>query len=148
MSALTERVKCGLIGTPLGDLAQRVSRGRQRRALARDPKLAEVAEEERHLDAFVREHVRDGANCVDAGCHLGSVLSTFRRLSPTGRHVAFEPTPRKAALLRRKLGGGGVKLRSARRPWATRPGPRGSTTTPATAASAACAGPAAGSTRA
>ena len=105
MSALRDRLKCSLIGTPAGDLARRVTRARFRRSLGRDPKLAEVAAEDAHVDAFVERHVADGVNCLDAGCHLGSVLSDFCRRSPGGKHVAFEPTPRKAALLRRKFAG-------------------------------------------
>jgi FkbM family methyltransferase len=42
-------------------------------------------------------------NCIDAGCHLGSVLNEMVRLAPQGRHIGVEPLPYKAAWLRRKF---------------------------------------------
>jgi FkbM family methyltransferase len=33
------------------------------------------------------------SNCVDVGCHEGSILADMVRLAPTGRHIAFEPIP-------------------------------------------------------
>jgi FkbM family methyltransferase len=47
--------------------------------------------------------LRLDSNCLDVGCHLGSVLSLMLRLAPKGRHFAFEPIPQKAALLRAKF---------------------------------------------
>jgi len=40
---------------------------------------------EKYLDPF--------ANCVDVGCHVGSVLQDMLRLAPQGTHHAFEPIP-------------------------------------------------------
>lgn len=33
------------------------------------------------------------SNCVDIGCHVGSVLVEMIRLAPEGKHYAFEPIP-------------------------------------------------------
>jgi FkbM family methyltransferase len=33
------------------------------------------------------------ANCIDVGCHLGSVLRMMLRCAPDGRHIAYEPIP-------------------------------------------------------
>jgi FkbM family methyltransferase len=33
------------------------------------------------------------SNCIDIGCHRGSLLSEIVRLAPAGRHLAFEPLP-------------------------------------------------------
>lgn len=40
------------------------------------------------------------ANCVDVGAHRGWVLTEMLRVAPQGRHIAFEPIPELAALLR------------------------------------------------
>jgi len=37
--------------------------------------------------------LRENSNCVDVGCHKGSVLKEMVRLSPRGHHFAFEPIP-------------------------------------------------------
>lgn len=55
------------------------------------------------LDQAVEKLVKPGYNCIDIGCHIGSFLATFVRLSPQGEHIAFEPTPEKAAYLRSKF---------------------------------------------
>lgn len=52
---------------------------------------------------ILREHVKDGMNCVDVGCHKGEILEEMLRLSPTGRHFAFEPIPTMFDELRRKF---------------------------------------------
>jgi FkbM family methyltransferase len=44
----------------------------------------------------------DHMNCIDVGCHLGSVLNEILRYSPHGEHIAVEPLAYKAELLRRK----------------------------------------------
>lgn len=33
------------------------------------------------------------SNCIDIGAHKGELLDMFLRLSPQGRHIAFEPIP-------------------------------------------------------
>jgi FkbM family methyltransferase len=45
------------------------------------------------------------ANCVDIGAHRGSVLAEMLRVAPQGRHIAFEPIPELAELLRREFPG-------------------------------------------
>jgi len=44
----------------------------------------------------------DQMNCIDVGCHLGSILNEIIRLSPHGQHIAIEPLAYKAEWLRRK----------------------------------------------
>ena len=41
-----------------------------------------------------------GSNCIDIGAHRGAVLSEMQRVAPEGRHIAFEPLPHLAELLR------------------------------------------------
>ncbi len=49
--------------------------------------------------------IQDGWNCIDIGAHIGSVSYTFSRLSPRGKHIAFEPSTKKAAWLSKRLTG-------------------------------------------
>ena len=55
------------------------------------------------IEAVLRKLLRQDSNCIDIGCHLGSMLSLILELAPHGRHMAFEPVPSKAAWLRRKF---------------------------------------------
>jgi FkbM family methyltransferase len=47
--------------------------------------------------------IEPDTNCIDIGCHFGSMLSGMMSRAPKGLHLAFEPTPLKAAFLRRKF---------------------------------------------
>jgi FkbM family methyltransferase len=46
-----------------------------------------------------------GGNSVDVGAHCGGILRHLVRLSPEGRHWAFEPIPNLAAQLQRRFPG-------------------------------------------
>lgn len=41
----------------------------------------------------MRRVLRKDSNCVDVGCHQGSILREMLRLAPKGTHFAFEPLP-------------------------------------------------------
>ena len=69
----------------------------------RHPELSEIYLEDERIPAVLRRFVSSDANCVDIGCHYGSILSSFCRLAPRGGHVAFEAIPRKVQFLRRKF---------------------------------------------
>lgn len=45
------------------------------------------------------------SNCVDVGAHRGALLVEMVRVSPGGRHLAFEPLPHLAARLREHFPG-------------------------------------------
>lgn len=49
------------------------------------------------------------ASCVDIGASRGDVLAEFVRLSPLGRHVAFEPIPAAHAALAQRFPGVDVR---------------------------------------
>lgn len=51
---------------------------------------------------ILRQEVRDGVNCIDVGCHRGEILEEMLRLSPSGKHFAFEPIPSLFAELKRR----------------------------------------------
>ena len=50
----------------------------------------------------MKQVIQSTTNCIDIGCHLGSVLSGMQRYAPLGQHMAFEPTPYKFEWLKRK----------------------------------------------
>ncbi len=53
---------------------------------------------------ILRQHITPGTNCVDVGCHKGEILEEMLRLSPNGRHFAFEPIPPMFEELQRRFG--------------------------------------------
>jgi len=69
----------------------------------RHPELRELHRESRHVNRLLRRRLRETSNCIDVGCHIGSMLSVILRLAPGGQHLAFEPIARKARWLRRKF---------------------------------------------
>jgi FkbM family methyltransferase len=69
----------------------------------RRPDLAEVYVEPARIHEALRRVIREDSNCIDVGCHIGSMLSTMVKLAPRGRHLAFEPVPHKAAWLTKKF---------------------------------------------
>lgn len=73
------------------------------RFTVQDPAVRALGAEDGILRSITRKILRTGDNCVDIGAHLGAVTSTFVRHAPAGQHMAFEPTPYKAACLRKKF---------------------------------------------
>jgi len=51
----------------------------------------------------MRRHLREDSSCIDLGAHEGEILRHMTKLSPRGRHVAFEPIPHLAARLRSRF---------------------------------------------
>jgi FkbM family methyltransferase len=66
------------------------------------PEWNAVRDESQRIERILERVVRSDSNCIDVGCHLGSVLNRLCRLAPAGRHMAFEPTPYKAERLARR----------------------------------------------
>jgi FkbM family methyltransferase len=69
----------------------------------RAPELREIYAEGGRSRQVMRRLIRPDSNCIDIGCHLGSMLSHILRLAPKGKHMAFEPVPLKAQWLRKKF---------------------------------------------
>jgi len=44
------------------------------------------------IDVMNRVLTKD-SNCIDVGCHVGSILREILNLSPEGTHFVFEPLP-------------------------------------------------------
>ncbi|MCL4695162.1 MAG: FkbM family methyltransferase, partial [Candidatus Hydrogenedentes bacterium] len=56
----------------------------------RHPELEGIYQEPFCIEAMMRKTIQPDWNCVDIGCHLGSVLNEFVTLVPRGTHHAFE----------------------------------------------------------
>lgn len=65
-----------------------------------EPELLELYSEGGHIRKAMTRLIGPDTNCIDIGCHYGSVLGSMIRRAPRGRHMAFEPTPEKAEFLR------------------------------------------------
>jgi FkbM family methyltransferase len=102
---LYERIASALIGTPLQRPAERLRELKGLPHRLRHPELREIYLEDQRIEQLLRAAVSEGMNCIDAGCHLGSILQKIVRLAPHARHSAIEPVPYKAAWLRRKFPG-------------------------------------------
>ena len=100
---LYERLASAVIGTPFQAAAEGLRRLGQIPSRLQHPELREIHLEQERINAFLERTVVDGMNCIDAGAHLGYVLEKIIRLSPSGRHIAIEPVPYKAAWLRDKF---------------------------------------------
>src|ERR1039457_4462698 len=87
---LQERMKSAIIGTPLEGPAARVRWMLGAAHRQRHPELNEIFLESGRTRELLRRVIRDGVDCIDVGCHLGSVLAEMVRLSPAGRHIAVE----------------------------------------------------------
>lgn len=96
---LRERIVHSLIGTPLH---QPLEAARRLVDSWKHPDVPEIHLESKRITALIEETVVDPANCIDVGCHLGSVLDLIARCSPHGHHIAFEPLAHKAEWLRKK----------------------------------------------
>jgi FkbM family methyltransferase len=53
----------------------------------------------------MRRHLREESSCIDIGANEGEILRNMTKLSPRGRHVAFEPIPHLAAKLQANFPG-------------------------------------------
>jgi FkbM family methyltransferase len=92
-----------LIRTPLEQPARQLQHFLGRWEVFRHPGLRAVHDEEDEIDRLFDRLIRPDSNCIDVGAHIGSTLSAIIRRAPRGRHMAFEPVPRKAVWLRRKF---------------------------------------------
>jgi FkbM family methyltransferase len=91
-----------IIGTPFEQPAKQIRRTLEQYQGRHSPEWDQLRAEDALIDVFIKKTLTPNMNCVDIGCHLGSVLSQFCHYAPQGRHIAFEPLPYKAAWLRRR----------------------------------------------
>jgi len=92
-----------LIGTPMEKLALKLRDTTKIWHQYKHPELKAIYLESGRAEKAMQRIIQPAMNCIDIGCHLGSVLSLMRRLAPQGQHIAIEPIPYKADWLRRKF---------------------------------------------
>lgn len=91
-----------IVGTPLETPARILERSW---IAWRDPNTRGWLEQDHYIDEIIRRILQKDSNCIDIGCHLGSMLSPMVKFAPFGQHLAFEPIPYKAQWLKRKFPG-------------------------------------------
>jgi FkbM family methyltransferase len=100
---LGERLRHEVIDTPLEPIFAGARRAATWLTILEHPELETVyLSEPPAIQALLEKIVKNGMCCVDVGAHIGSFTAALRRLSPSGKHIAIEPTPYKAAWLRSK----------------------------------------------
>ncbi len=67
------------------------------------PQFSGVAFENRYQLEAIKRLARPGMRCIDVGAHAGLFLRAFEKAAPGGAHVAIEPVPWKAAMIRAKF---------------------------------------------
>jgi FkbM family methyltransferase len=100
---MREGFKRAVDATGFGDRARKLKRAFEPASTTRDRRDHE------HLGAILGAVLAPDSNCVDVGAHAGDVLADFCRLAPNGRHVAVEPLPHMAAILRERFPGVDVR---------------------------------------
>ena len=84
---LYERLASVVIGTPFQRPAEGLKRLKGLPHRLKHPELREVFLEDDRIERLIKNTIIDGMNCIDVGCHLGSVLHTITSQSPHGRHI-------------------------------------------------------------
>jgi FkbM family methyltransferase len=102
MSIAYERLAHWVIGSPVQNLAEQCRHLLAWPRQQKYPEMAEVYVESDRIKTFMQRVIQDGMNCIDVGCHLGSMLNQIQQLSPHGQHIAIEAIPYKAHWLKRK----------------------------------------------
>ncbi len=96
-------VKQMMVDTPISRVGHRLRWISQTPQRMRHPELWDLYLEEGRTTLALETLIAPDHNCVDVGAHIGSMLADIRRLAPQGTHIAFEPAPAKARLLRKKF---------------------------------------------
>lgn len=100
MNRLLEKIERLVADTPFDAIARwtwsqinSVGRPRARQSLRYD----------HHTRRIMSKVLQRESNCVDVGCHKGSVLMSMLKTAPNGAHHAFEPIPGLASVLRQRF---------------------------------------------
>jgi FkbM family methyltransferase len=97
------QLKARIVGTSLEPWAHRARWLFGARQRIRHPELWELYLEEKRLPNILSMLLTKDSCCMDVGAHIGSFLSLLTRFAPAGGHIAFEPSPSKARMLRRRF---------------------------------------------
>lgn len=98
---MRQLVKRLISGTPIEPLATRIARAL--RGASNSVSMDELNKRYDSQAEQVMERVLErNSNCIDVGCHIGSVLDLMMRVAPDGHFYAFEPIPHLFASLSTK----------------------------------------------
>ena len=99
-------LKSVVIGTPFESIARKLyykcpfsTRRKEREDTTSSQDLNTRYDEQ--TMAVMKQVLRHDSNCIDVGCHQGSILREMLRFAPDGQHFAFEPIPGLCDELRR-----------------------------------------------
>lgn len=67
------------------------------------PRARQSLQYDRETVAVLERVAQADSNCVDIGCHRGSLMRTIIQQAPRGRHFGFEPIPELAQDLQRRF---------------------------------------------
>jgi len=67
------------------------------------PRARQSLQYDRETVAVLKRVVQPDSNCVDVGCHRGSLMRTIIHEAPRGTHFGFEPIPDLARDLQRRF---------------------------------------------
>ena len=105
LNRLRELAVLHFIGTPIEEPLRQARALRYTLGRPREPQWDAVRSEGLAMSSIFKKLITPATNCIDIGCHLGSILYDMRRNAPHGHHMAFEPTPYKYAWLKSKYPG-------------------------------------------
>jgi FkbM family methyltransferase len=95
-----------IVGTALEPLARKVHAAFTRERGTSS--VSSVEDKNRLYDIqtleIMKRVLQEDSNCVDVGCHQGSILREMLRFAPKGTHFAFEPIPSMYQGLRKAFG--------------------------------------------
>lgn len=100
---IADYLKHLLVRTPLQKPALKLQELSKLKRKIQHPEMQEIFLESARIETILSQVIQPSSNCIDIGCHLGSMLDTILKYAPQGNHLAFEPTPYKAQWLREKF---------------------------------------------
>jgi FkbM family methyltransferase len=100
MNRLVEKIERLVSDTPLEAAARWT--WSQLNGIGR-PRARQSRRYDRQTHEIMAKVLDRSSNCVDVGCHKGSVLMSMLRTAPKGTHFAFEPIPALAERLRQRF---------------------------------------------
>jgi FkbM family methyltransferase len=100
---LSSWLKSWVIGSPVYGAAKSIRWLMGARQRLRHPELWELHLEERFMPQVLARLLSPSSCVVDVGCHVGSFLAMVLQTADKGHHVAFEASPERSALARRRF---------------------------------------------
>lgn len=89
---MKERIKKRVVGTPIEPLARALA-GLLRRTSS-GPGVSELnVMYDKQAETVMQRVLDRQSNCIDVGCHAGSILDLMLNFAPDGEFHAFEPLP-------------------------------------------------------